>query len=75
MEKGQDGGPKPDMMMDDIMRRWPQTIRVLLRHHLLCVGCPIAGFHTLEDACREHGQDETSLREDILQAIAAKDDD
>ena len=22
-----------------------------------CVGCPIACFHTVDDACREHGVD------------------
>ena len=37
------------------MRRWPATIRVFLDFRMGCVGCPIAGFHTVEDACREHG--------------------
>lgn len=44
-----------DMSMDQIMRRWPATIRVVLAHDLLCVGCPIAPFHTAQDAVREHG--------------------
>jgi hybrid cluster-associated redox disulfide protein len=22
-----------------------------------CIGCPIATFHTVDDACREHGID------------------
>lgn len=44
-----------DMSMDQIMRLWPATIRVVLAHDLLCVGCPIAPFHTAKDAVREHG--------------------
>lgn len=44
-----------DMSMDQIMRLWPATIRVVLAHNLLCVGCPIAPFHTAQDAVREHG--------------------
>lgn len=44
-----------DMSMDQIMRLWPATIRVVLAHDLLCVGCPIAPFHTAQDAVREHG--------------------
>ena len=40
--------------VDDVMRKWPATIRVFLDGKLCCVGCPIACFHTVEDACREH---------------------
>lgn len=44
-------------LVDTVMRRWPPTIRVFLDHRFHCVGCPIACFHTVEDACREHGAD------------------
>jgi hybrid cluster-associated redox disulfide protein len=44
-------------LVDDIMRRWPATIRVFLSHKMRCIGCPIACFHTVDDACREHGID------------------
>jgi hybrid cluster-associated redox disulfide protein len=40
--------------VDDVMRAAPDTIRVFLDHRMGCVGCPIATFHTIEDACREH---------------------
>ena len=43
--------------VDDVMRAAPDTIRVFLDHRMGCVGCPIATFHTIEDACREHGID------------------
>jgi len=46
-----------DALVDDIMRQWPQTIRVFLDFRMNCVGCPIATFHTVEDSCREHGVD------------------
>jgi hybrid cluster-associated redox disulfide protein len=55
--------------VDDIMRRWPATIRVFLRHRMRCVGCPIATFHTVEDACREHRTDRGRFL-DELQAAA-----
>ena len=45
---------EPTRPVDDVMRRWPATIRVFLNHRMHCVGCPIACFHTIEDACREH---------------------
>jgi hybrid cluster-associated redox disulfide protein len=44
-----------DDLVDDIMRTAPHTIRVFLAFRMACVGCPIATFHTVDDACREHG--------------------
>jgi hybrid cluster-associated redox disulfide protein len=44
-------------LVDDVMRRWPATIRVFLNHRMHCVGCPIGCFHSVEDACREHDVD------------------
>jgi hybrid cluster-associated redox disulfide protein len=43
-----------DLTVDDVMRRWPATIREFLDFRMGCVGCPIAGFHTVADACGEH---------------------
>ena len=60
-----------DMTMDAIMREWPATIRVILDHGLLCVGCPVASFDTLSEAAREHSVDESSLVRDIQIAAGA----
>jgi hybrid cluster-associated redox disulfide protein len=56
-----------DDLVDDVMRESPQTIRVFLQFKMRCVGCPIACFHTVDDACREHGVD----REAFLEALRA----
>lgn len=52
------------------MRRWPETIRTILDHRLLCVGCPIAPFHTVDDAVREHGIGRIDFLTDLRAAIA-----
>ncbi|HET7491757.1 MAG TPA: DUF1858 domain-containing protein [Bradyrhizobium sp.] len=54
-------------LVDDVMRGSPQTIRVFLEFKMRCVGCPIACFHSVDDACREHGVD----RELFLHALRA----
>jgi hybrid cluster-associated redox disulfide protein len=46
-----------DMLVDDVMQHWPSTIRVFLDFRMRCIGCPIACFHTIADAAREHGVD------------------
>jgi hybrid cluster-associated redox disulfide protein len=51
----------PELTVAEIMRRWPCTIRVFLEFRLGCVGCPIACFHTLVDACEEHRVDPGSV--------------
>ena len=59
----------PDMTVDEIMRRWPSTIGVAIRHGMLCVGCPIGIFHTVTDACAAHGLDEDALSTELLDAM------
>jgi hybrid cluster-associated redox disulfide protein len=44
--------------VDDVMRRFPATIHTFLAFKLRCVGCPISAFHTVREACLEHGVDE-----------------
>lgn len=60
----------PDMPLETIMRRWPATVAVMIRHRMLCIGCPITPFHTIVDACREHGLDEDAFAAELLEAIA-----
>lgn len=62
-----------DMTMSEIMRLWPATIHVALRHGLLCIGCPIASFHTVDDAILEHDLDEEVFRRELLAAIENPD--
>jgi len=54
-----------NQLVDEVMRRRPQTIGVFLKHKMHCVGCPIACFHTVGDACREHCVDEAVFLADL----------
>ena len=49
--------PTPDMTVDQVMNRWPASIRVFMDFKLECVGCPIATFHSVDEASREHAID------------------
>ena len=59
------------MTVDDVMRRRPATIRVFIDFQLKCVGCPIAGFHTVADACREHGVEPAAFLAALREAASA----
>ncbi len=45
-----------DMVVDDIVTRFPATIRVFTRRQMHCYGCEMAQFETLEEVCRAYGQ-------------------
>ncbi|WP_295811571.1 DUF1858 domain-containing protein [uncultured Nitratireductor sp.] len=63
----------PVMTVDEIMRRWPATIRVFIRNRMLCIGCPIGIFHTVKDACDAHRLDEEIFSRELL-AVMKSDD-
>ncbi len=60
----------PDMSVDEIMRRWPAAVAVVMRHGMFCIGCPIGTFHTVTEACAEHGVCEQAFVEELMAAIA-----
>jgi hybrid cluster-associated redox disulfide protein len=62
-----------NLIVDDVMRKWPATIRVFLDHKMRCVGCPIACFHTIDDACREHSVDRAAFLTKIRAVVAQED--
>jgi len=57
-------------LVDDVMRRYPATIRAFLDHRMNCPGCPIACFHTVADACREHGVAAEDFLADLRNMVA-----
>lgn len=46
-----------DDIVGEVMTAQPATIRIFLDFRMACVGCPISAFHSVDDACREHGVD------------------
>jgi hybrid cluster-associated redox disulfide protein len=62
----------PSMTVDEIMRRWPATIRIFIANRMLCIGCPIGVFHTVKDACLAHDLNQECISQQLL--IAMKND-
>lgn len=59
-----------NMLVDDVMRNWPATIRCFLAMRMKCVGCPFATFHTIADACLEHAVSESEFIQSLEATIA-----
>ena len=43
-----------DCLVDQVIRRHPQTIAIFTSHGLQCVGCLISPYHTIADSAREY---------------------
>jgi hybrid cluster-associated redox disulfide protein len=51
----------------DVLLKRPRAARILVNHRMHCVGCAIAPFETLEEACEIYG---VSLRDLLVELDA-----
>ena len=58
-----------DLTVDTVMTRWPATIRVFLDRRMLCVGCPVGGLHTLQEAAAAHDLPLADLMAELVAAM------
>jgi hybrid cluster-associated redox disulfide protein len=54
-----------DMLVADVLARWPQTAPVFLRWRLACVGCSLARFEQIVDVAKEYSLDLARFSEDL----------
>ncbi|MDO5755020.1 MAG: DUF1858 domain-containing protein [Tissierellia bacterium] len=54
-----------DMLIGDVIRQNPETVEILFRNGLSCVGCPASQMESLEEAAMVHGLDINYLLEQL----------
>ncbi|MBP7242564.1 DUF1858 domain-containing protein [Amaricoccus sp.] len=64
----------PDLPLAELFRAWPAAAEPFLRRRMACVGCPIAPFHTVVDACLEYRLDESAFRAELRAAAKGETD-
>ncbi|SMF51296.1 hybrid cluster protein-associated redox disulfide domain-containing protein [Tistlia consotensis] len=57
------------MIVGELMRRWPASVPLLLGRRMACPGCPMAPFMTVAEAAREYGIDPDELVRELVAAI------
>lgn len=62
--------PAPDTLVADILQDHPACLRVFLDFKMLCVGCHVAPFHTIDDACLEHDIDLRTFLKVLARTVA-----
>ena len=58
-----------DMPIGDVVRNYPSTIEVFMRHGLGCIGCAIAHFENVGQGAKAHGVDVDVLIKDLNEAL------
>ncbi len=61
-----------NMLLAEIVRKYPQTIEVFLKYGLPCAMCHIAYNETLEQGAISHGIDLKSLLKELNKVINKK---
>ena len=59
-----------DEPIGDVLKAYPQTLRVFLSHGLMCVGCAVARFENIRDGAMAHGINVEALLKDLNAAVA-----
>ncbi|MCZ2113336.1 MAG: DUF1858 domain-containing protein [Anaerolineae bacterium] len=58
-----------DMLISDVLERWPAAAAVFHDHGMACVGCAVAPFYTINDAALVYGLDPEALAEQFMRMI------
>ncbi len=58
-----------DMTFFELMRTFPESVKVLQKHNLGCIGCMGAQNESLEQGARAHGLNIDNLLQDLKAAL------
>jgi hybrid cluster-associated redox disulfide protein len=58
-----------EMSIGEVVQKYPQTVKVFLRHGLMCIGCAAARFENLEQGAVAHGINVEALLKDLNAAV------
>ena len=67
-DEGASSAVTGDMIMGEILRKYPETVPTLMECGMHCLGCPSSQMETLADACMVHGLNVN----DVLKAVNSK---
>ncbi len=65
---------KGDMIIGDLVQKYPDSVEVMLSYGLHCVGCHVNPFESIEAGAMAHGMDEKTINDLLkdLNNLAAK---
>lgn len=61
-----------DMIIGEIVNKYPETANVFMKNGLQCIGCMMAMMETLEQGAKSHGIDMEKLLKELNEAVKDK---
>jgi len=58
-----------DMMIGEVVEKYPDTFEVFMRHGLRCMGCMMAMMETVEQGAKSHGIELEKLLKELNKAV------
>jgi hybrid cluster-associated redox disulfide protein len=50
-----------DMMIGEVVKKYPNTASVMFKYGLHCIGCHVAAHENIEQGCKAHGFNEEDI--------------
>lgn len=60
-----------EMTIGEVLKKYPESLKVFLSHGLMCVGCAVARFENIRQGATAHGINVDALIKD-LNEVAVK---
>ena len=57
------------MKIDEVIKKYPETVEVFVKNGFHCIGCIAASFETIEEGAKAHGITAEELVEELNEAI------
>ena len=54
-------GISKDMLLGEVVAKYPETVGVMLKHGMHCVGCHISFYETIEQGALVHGMTDKEI--------------
>jgi len=64
---------KPTNTIAELLAAYPVAARILVSHRMHCVGCDVAPFETVAEACVVYGVDVEEFFDEIHRVTATKE--
>ena len=62
-----------EMGINEVVTKYPQTIKVFFHYGMKCTGCYICGFHSIAESAKQYDVKLEPLLSDLNEVIAEKD--
>lgn len=59
-----------EMIISDLLERWPETAAIFHKYNMACVGCVVAPFYTIEAAISIYGVNRDQFLRELAASIA-----